>query len=323
MSSLQKPPERDRPAHIFARMVVLLVLLLLVGVAVWAAVTGQRADLIETTSLDSLEREDTIAVGDLSINLQEAAGGPVPVVLLHDFDIAGNVLWDSVAEELGEGFHPVRVDLPGFGLSDRLPGEGSGHTVSSMARVIAAVIEERSDVPAVVAGVGLGGKVAAEIAVTNPDLVRGLVLVDVDFWSERDWVEMAETLPFVGRAITHTFEAGGPLALERWAPTCDEGGWCPSADQIEARELAASVERTTDSLHAFRLTPTSALVPSDLESITVPVSYVWSTEGAVPAGSVDMIEDRLPEMPVIETQTWKAHLESPGSVVDAIEEVGG
>lgn len=323
MTSLQKPPERDRPAHIFARMVVLLVLLLLVGVAVWAAVTGQRADLTETTSLDSLEREGTVDVGDLSINVQETVGGPVPVVLLHDFDVAGSVLWDSVADEIGEGFQPVRVDLPGFGLSERLPGEGAGHTVSSMAGVIATVIEERFDVPVVVAGVGLGGKVAAELAVTNPGLVRGLVLVDVDFWSERDWVEVAETLPFVGHAVTHTFEAGGPLALDRWAPNCEEGGWCPSADQIAARGLAASVARTTDSLHGFRLTPTSSLVPSDLESITVPVAYVWSTEGAVPADSVEMIEGRLPDMSVIEAQAWKAHLESPGSVVDAIEEVGG
>lgn len=323
MTALQKPPERDRPANVFARMVVLLVLLLLVGVAVWAAVTGQRIDLTETTSLDSLEREDTIDVGDSSINLQQAPGGPVPVVLLHDFDVAGSVLWDAVAEEIGEGFHSVRIDLPGFGLSERLPGVGDGHTVSSMATVIAAVISERLDVPVVVAGVGLGGKVAAELAVTNPDLVRGLVLVDVDFGSEGDWVEFAETLPFVGRAVVHTFEAGGPLALDRWAPNCDEGGWCPTADQIAARGLAASVAGTTDSLHGFRTTPTSSLVPSDLGSITVPVSYVWSTEGAVPAESVEMVEGRLPEMSMIEAQAWKAHLESPGLVVDAIEEVGG
>lgn len=323
MTSLQKPPEEDRPTRVVARILVLVILLLGVGLAVWTAVTGQRIELTETESLASIEGRDVTEAGGLDINVVEEVGGPVPVVFLHDADVAGGVLWDATVDRLGDRFKAVRVDLPGFGLSERVPDPGSGHTVASMAEVVSEVIAERFEIPVVAAGAGLGGEVAAEIAVTRPELVRGVVMIDVDFWSEQGWLHFFETAPWVGRAVVHTFEAGGRLGTDRWAPNCDDGGWCPTASQAEARELAASVENTTDSIKAFLETPASSLVPSDLDEIAAPVAYVWSTEGDVPASSVEMTEEPLSDLALYESDAWKVQLEDPATVAEAIEAVGG
>lgn len=306
----------------FGRFLFLIILLVLVGIAIWTAVTEQRIELVENTPLDSLEREDTVEANGLIIDVEEGTGGSIPVILLHDFDVSGSVLLDEVAAGIEGRFRPVLVDLPGFGLSERIPEPGEPHTVASMAETLGSVISQRYDLPVVVVGVGLGGQVGAELAVTQPDLMRGLVMVDVDFSGEGDWVALAEGLPYIGPAVIHTFEAGGRYGVDRWAPHCDEGGWCPTADQVTARDLAASLEGTTESLAAFLDTPRSSLVPSELDAISLPTVYVWSTEGPVSAESVEMVTEQVPGITLLEADVWKAHLQSSQTVVEAVELVG-
>lgn len=320
--SLQKPPSTERSSRLFGRLLFLIVLLALVAVAIWAAVTLQRIDLVENTSLDSLDRDTAVEANGLSIDVQEGEGGPIPVILLHDFDVAGSVLLGDLADDIDGQFRPVLVDLPGFGLSQRIPEPNDQHTVSSMAGTVGSVISQRYDQPVVVVGVGLGGQVGAELAVTQPELVRGLVMVDVDFSREGDWVAFAEGLPYIGPAVIHTFEAGGRFGLDRWAPNCDEGGWCPTADQIAARDLATSLVGTTESLAGFLETPRSSLVPSDLDAISLPAAYVWSTEGPVTAESVETVTESVPEITLFEADAWKAHLQSIPTVLEAVELVG-
>lgn len=322
MTSLQKPPTAERPSRLLGRLVFLVLLLALVAVAIWTSVTVQRIDLVENTPLEELERDDTVEVDGLSLYIEEGTGGPIPVILLHDFDVSGSLLLEDVAEEIDGRFHPVLLDLPGFGLSQRIPEPGDAHTVASMAETVGSVIAQRYELPVVVVGVGLGGHVGAELAVIQPELMRGLVMIDVDFAPEEDWIDLAEGLAYVGPAVVHTFEAGGRFGVDRWAPNCDDGGWCPTRDQIAGRDLASSIKGTTESLIAFMETPRSSLVPSELDAIGLPTAYVWSTEGEVTAGSVEMITDQVPEISLLEADVWKAHLQSPGTVFEAVELVG-
>ena len=300
----------------------MIVLLAVVAVAIWTAVTLQRIDLVENTTLESLEREELVEANGLLVDVEEDTGGPIPVILLHDFDVSGSVLLEDLADAIDGRFHPVLVDLPGFGLSQRIPDPGDPHTVSAMAETVGSVIAQRYDLPVVVVGVGLGGQVGAELAVTQPDLMRGLVMIDVDFSPVGDWVDFAEGLPYLGPAVIHTFEAGGRFGVDRWAPNCDDGGWCPTADQVAARELAASLEGTTESLVAFLETPRSSLVPAELDAITVSTVYVWSTDGSVSAESVESVTESVPEISLLEAEVWKAHLQSIRTVLEAVESVG-
>lgn len=322
MTGLQKPPVAARSSRTLGRLLFLVLMLSLLALAIWAMVTLQRIDLVESASLDSAWQGESVVVDGMAIAIEEGDGDAAPVILLHDFDVAGSLLLDDLATALAATFRPVRLDLPGFGFSQRITEPGDPHTVASMAEVVGSLITERYESPVVIAGVGLGGKVGAELAVTQPELVRGLVMIDVDFWAEGDWVDFAEGLPYIGPAVVYTFEAGGRFGVDRWAPDCDDGGWCPTADQIAARDLAASVEGTTESLSAHLETPRSSLVPAELDVISVPTAYVWSTRGPVPAESVDTIAEAVPGLLLVEADVWKAHLQSPETIVGAIEAVG-
>ena len=321
--TLRKPP-RKAPTRVVGRIFLLFLLLVLVGVAVWSAVTGQRIDLLERTRYRDLELADPVQVGELTINLTLERPGSPQVVLLHDADVAGGILWDRVVAEIPDGYGVARVDLPGFGLSSRIRGPGQEHTIAGMAEAVSGAMAQGLPGPAVLVGVGLGGEVAAEIAVSHPEMVSGLVMLDVDFWDEGGLVEVIEGLPWLGRAFTHTFETGGRFSTGRWAPHCDEGGWCPSVEQIEMRELRVSVEGTTDSVYGFVRTAQASQVPSRLDQVAVPVVFVHSSKGPVPEESVDrLLDEELPDMTVVEVDAWQTHLEAPAELAAAIESAAG
>jgi 3-oxoadipate enol-lactonase/4-carboxymuconolactone decarboxylase len=319
MTGLRPPPKAETTSRIFLRFVVLIVLLIAAGAAIWTTVTLDRIELIEDVGLEDLENDTVVTANGTVLSIEREGEGAVPLVLLHDVDVAGGVIWDGVVAELDPRFSVMRVDLPGFGLSERIPSEGSRHTVASMAEEVSDAIQQGFGQGAVVAGVGLGGEVAAEIAVSHPDLVAGLVLLDVDFYKTREWDEFVEKLPWVGTAATYALETGGPLAAGRWAPNCESGGWCPTPGQIQKRNLAETIVNTSESIHSFRRTPAASQVPSKLGEITTPTRYLWSQAGDVPRESVDRVQEEIPGATVeVAADAWKAHLDTPDVVAATI-----
>lgn len=321
--SLQAPPKSQRPSRLVGRFLTLIILAVGAGIAVYTAVTNQNADLTEDIRPVNLDLADTTVIDGFRTNVRQDPGGPAPVVILHDFDVTGGLILDDLSLGLPEGHHGVRIDLPGFGYSTRMPVEGYQHTVAGMAERLAPVLMERFDGPVPIVGVGLGGEVATELAYSYPDLVAGVVMVDVDFWSRPPFPASLESIPWVGKAAVYTWETGGRFALDHWAPHCDEGGWCPSPDDLSVRSVIVQVESTTDSLRAFRGTREAALAPSNLDQIMAPMAYVWSTEGRVTQSTIDRLREEIGGLSVTESPTFQAYLEDPGAVAAALSSVTG
>lgn len=321
--SLQAPPKSEKPSRLIARFLTLIIFAAGAGVAVYTAVTNQNADLTEDIRPVNLDLADTTVIDGFRTNVRQDPGGPTPVVILHDFDVTGGLILDDLSLGLPEGYHGVRIDLPGFGYSTRMPVEGYQHTVAGMAERLAPVLMERFDGPVPIVGVGLGGEVATELAYSYPDLVESVVMVNVDFWSRPGYPASLESIPWVGKAATYTWETGGRFALDHWAPHCEQGGWCPTGEELSVRSVIVEVEGTTDSLYAFRGTREAALAPSSLGQISVPMTYVWSTEGPVAESTVDRLREEIGGIGVTESATFQAHLEDPEAVAAALGSVVG
>jgi pimeloyl-ACP methyl ester carboxylesterase len=319
VSGLRPPPKRETPSRIAGRFLFLILLLAVLAAVIWAAVVNQRIPLVENVALDSVETTDHEMVDEVSLNIQDLGESGTPVVLLHDSDLAGLAIFTDLVAALGEDVRTVAVDLPGFGLSTRLPGSGLGHTVADMAKKVSAVIETRSDVPVVIVGVGLGGEVGAEIAVTRPELVAGLAMIDVDFYSSNTWIHSLEKLPWFGMAITYAFETRGTFSESEFAPYCEVGGWCPSDGFQRHRELTTSIVGSTESVNGFRTTPPASDVPSRLGDITAPTVYLWSSDGAVPEDSVDRVVAAVPGIVLERFDAFQAHLDEPDEVAGIVE----
>jgi pimeloyl-ACP methyl ester carboxylesterase len=317
--TLVAPPKNERPSRVVLRILALVVMLAVVGVVIWAAVNNQNIGIAETVVQQELEvASPAVYRGDVFNVVHHGLGSP-QVVLLHDVDVAGSVMWEGVIDELGVDVSVLTVDLPGYGLSARYPEQGPEHTVSGMAEMVSAVVASRfTDRAVIFAGVGLGAEVAAEIAVTRPEMVSGLVMVDVDFYGNGGIIRALERWPFFGTAFTHAFHGGGAWYDRYWAPHCADGGWCPSRDQVRARNRATTIIGTNASLRAFWLTPASSLVPSLIDDIVAPTTLIWSRDGEVPESSIDRVREAMAGIEVVEVEAWKAHLEDPRLVADAI-----
>jgi pimeloyl-ACP methyl ester carboxylesterase len=105
----------------------------------------------------------------MSLHHEETGAGP-PVVFVHA-GIADGRMWAPQWASLAPGRRLVRLDLAGFGRTpvERVP--------VTHARDVVALLDELGVSGAALVGASMGGRVALEVAVARPDLVRALVLV--------------------------------------------------------------------------------------------------------------------------------------------------
>jgi len=94
-------------------------------------------------------------------------GSGPPLVLLHPLG-ADRHVWAPVADRLAPARDVIAVDLPGFGESPELSGNGPP-TPAALAAAVARGLREDAglDAPAHVAGNSLGGWVALELALAG------------------------------------------------------------------------------------------------------------------------------------------------------------
>src|SRR5882724_5696096 len=94
-----------------------------------------------------------------------------PIVFLHGFGLDAR-MWDGEVESFAPEHAVVRYDLRGFGRSS-LPTAPFTHVAD-----LRTLMEQLGLARAHVVGLSMGGGVAIDFALTPPEMVRSLVLVD-------------------------------------------------------------------------------------------------------------------------------------------------
>ena len=108
----------------------------------------------------------------LQLNAIEAGEGP-PLLILHGL-LGSARNWAGIVRDLGDCRHAVAVDLPNHGASPWSEAMDYPFLAARAAEQI-----ERLGPPAAVIGHSMGGKVAMTLALTRPELVERLLVVDV------------------------------------------------------------------------------------------------------------------------------------------------
>lgn len=297
--TLRKPP---KPRHARTRLVGRLVgLVLLIGafaLVVWVASTNQLASALERSEPLARSPGRLIGVGQEDLYLREFGRGSETVVLIHDDIIVGGGLLTGLAEDLAaSGSRVVVPDLVGFGLSSRPTEPGRVFSVAGQTDTLGAVLADLDYDSATVVGFGWGGAVAAELAVTHPELVSSLVLVGTDQLpvAEAGW-DFLEGLPFgLGRAVSFTWEGASDLAERRFADYCANDARCTDPavvayfrDSVEMRDNSASIR-------ARRATARASVAPGRLGTIAGEVVLISENGDAV-----DELAGRFAQATVVE-----------------------
>jgi pimeloyl-ACP methyl ester carboxylesterase len=132
--------------------------------------------------------------GGLHVHYQDEGHASLPpLVLLHGLGDSYTT-WDGWVRELGGQFRIIRLDFPGHGLT-RAPCDYvlRGDALAEFVDAFAA----RLDLPQfALAGSGMGGSVAWQLALRHPDRINALILVDAAGFPNE---QPPATLPFVYR----------------------------------------------------------------------------------------------------------------------------
>ncbi|MEU5363314.1 alpha/beta hydrolase [Streptomyces sp. NPDC005925] len=181
------------------------------------------------------------------------ADGPPGVLLLHG--LMGRAShWASTARWLAERHRAVALDQRGHGQSEK--PQDAAFTREAYVEDVEAVLEQLGLGPAVLIGHAMGALTAWQLAAKRPDLVRGLVILDMRVSalgaaSQREWGEWfkAWPLPFATLADVRKWFGGDDPWVERPNPSRGEfyaevmaespDGWRPvfePAQMLRSRE---------------------------------------------------------------------------------------
>jgi pimeloyl-ACP methyl ester carboxylesterase len=118
-----------------------------------------------------------VAIEDMSVHLRDEGprDDPSPLLLLHGTGASLHT-WEGWVSALRARHRVISVDLPGYGLTGPFPD--NDYRLAHYARFIGELLAARGVQHAVLVGNSFGGQVALEMAITQPDRVDKLILID-------------------------------------------------------------------------------------------------------------------------------------------------
>lgn len=182
--------------------------------------------------MQSIETKTVIVDGSPINTLQAGDFATPPILFLHGKAFQAKTWQElgTLAAVINAGYSTLALDLPGFGNS---PEAAIGPE-----KVIIEVMNAAGIERAIIVGPSMGGKIALELALNNPDKIAGLVLIgavgvkenqarlselpsgSLIIWGENDQISNPENGKILNREISDSRlvvfkDAGHPCYLEQ------------------------------------------------------------------------------------------------------------
>ncbi len=249
------------------------------------------------------------------------AGEGDPIVFVHG--LGGNLThWRFVAPELAETHRVIGMDLPGFGESLR-PKEPYSYDL--MADSVFSLMDRRGVERATVVGHSFGGAVATGMALSHPERVRGLVLINAaGFHRFPRWMQEGSRVALHPSVLMPSLFLSVYWILEN---VCRLDRPEVQAFRRSALRLKGGYKFLSDmaaAAHGLRADLVGRNFLDRLDELQLPVHMVWGDDDRLlppepgAAAAAQMPDARMTRLPGV------GHMpifEGPETVVDAIRDV--
>ncbi len=203
----------------WVRIVLIVIVVLLVIVLIGPFLIPVPS-LEDTVPPEQLADPDSrfVDINGLQVHYKIAGQGEPVMVLLHGFG-ASVFSWREVMEPLAESLAAeigtvIAFDRPAFGLTERpLPGQWAGespYSTDNQVELTIGLLDELGVERAILVGNSAGGTVAMLTALTYPQRVSALVLVDPAVYAHGSSLSLVSFL-----ANTPQMQRIGPLVARR------------------------------------------------------------------------------------------------------------
>lgn len=269
-----------------------------------------------------------INVEGLDVHYKTAGEGEPTMILLHGFG-ASLFTWREVMDGLAEKGTIVAFDRPAFGLTERPMqgewGDENPYTPESQARITVGLMDALEIEEAILVGNSAGGTIAMLTALTYPERVSGLVLVDAAIYTgggTPGWIRPLLRTP----QVRHL----GPLfvrSIRRWGVDFADSAWHdPSGITPEVWEgytKPLQAENWDRALWEFTLASHPLGLPDRLDEVQMETLVITGDDDRiVPTEESIQLADELPnaELVVIANCGHVPQEECPEAFLEAVVE---
>jgi pimeloyl-ACP methyl ester carboxylesterase len=309
------------------RVLLAIVIVVLGTLAVFRVLSLARES--ETAAEAAPKSGHFVPAGDIKIYVQE--DGPQtgqPVVFIHGFG-AWSETWKKTTSVLAaNGFHTVALDVPPFGFSEKITN--GAFSRQEQAQRILRVMDALQLKPVILVGHSVGGRPTVEVALTAPDRVKSLVLVDpaFGFGSNGQFEEnhpSVLTRAFFGftplRNAVLSSTATNPLMTKRLLSTfvADPEVLTPALLSVYQKpfEVKDSTNRLGDWLKVLSVDPDTSLSGqlSNFAKLGMPTLLIWGDKDTVtPLAQGEILKKIIPNssLTVLKGLGHIPQIEDPG-----------
>jgi len=158
----------------FLKLLLVVIVIAAAALAVfWFARPADVSFAEEAARVPHAEYSRFADIDGVRIHYQEKGVGQA-LVLIHGFT-SSTYSWKDVFDPLSKQFRVIAVDLKGFGFSGKPEGD---YTRRAQALIVAHLLDHLKIEKAWLGGNSMGGEVALNFALQNPQRVTGLILID-------------------------------------------------------------------------------------------------------------------------------------------------
>jgi pimeloyl-ACP methyl ester carboxylesterase len=251
--------------------------------------------VISPKSAPRLVHSGFLDLGALRVHHMYGGHGS-PLLFIHGLGSSGYMEWRHNLEPAAVRHRVFAPDMPGYGRTDK---PRTRYTVPYFARFIRRYMDDRGLRSASLIGASLGGRVALEVALEEPRLVRKLVLVNT-LGLGRPQVKAAQmayglvSLPRVGEAVMNFTRDALTWAPPRFirgfaaryaGTTVDLEKTMDDAYLADLREMYAADEFRSAYLSTVRslINPRALFggqhdVTRRLNELKIPVQLIWGAD---------------------------------------------
>lgn len=277
--------------------------------------------------METKVEERQIDVNGLTIRYFEAGNADPPLVLLHGNGESA-LDWSWAFPKLATMHRVYAPDFPGAGKSSK---PNRTYSVDFLTQFAIDFLNVLNIERAVLVGNSLGGLVTLRLALSRPEQVAALVLVDSSgLGSSVNPILSQMTIPVFGEAsiawskipLNAKLRVGARTALLFAQPQAAPKEWL--ADQVQLTQTPGFLEATLSSLRAqLSLFGQHVVLLDDLPHLQMPTLVVWGSNDLVfPKAQAQAAVSRLQQghLAVIPNAGHLPHVEQPDRFADVVNQ---
>ncbi len=181
----------------YKALLALLVVIVIIGNGVYSDIS------LEELKIDyANEYSQFMDIDGLKVHYRDEGQG-FPIVLIHG-TAASLHTWDDWTAELKENYRVIRMDIPAFGLTG--PSDDADYSIGSYTKFLDRFLTQIKVDSFHLAGSSLGGNIAWNYALEQPNKVDKLILVDasgIPMGESKPWIFTLAKLPVLNKVLLH------------------------------------------------------------------------------------------------------------------------